>query len=48
MSHVARDLPMKVPGLGQRARTVLDWLLDFAFGRNIAEFQIELSAAFCS
>jgi NADH dehydrogenase len=28
----------KMPGMGQRARILLDWILDFVFGRNIAEF----------
>ena len=35
----------KMPGFGQRARILVDWLLDFAFGRNIAEFPVERSAA---
>ena len=35
----------KMPGLGQRARILVDWLLDFAFGRNIAEFPVDRSGA---
>ncbi len=34
----------KMPGMGQRARILVDWLLDFAFGRNIAEFPVDRSA----
>jgi len=33
----------KMPGMGQRARILLDWLLDFAFGREIADFPIDRS-----
>jgi NADH dehydrogenase len=35
----------KMPGVGQRARILVDWLLDFAFGRNIAEFPVDRSVA---
>jgi len=34
----------KMPGMAQRARILLDWLLDFAFGREIAEFPLDRSA----
>jgi NADH:ubiquinone reductase (H+-translocating) len=34
----------KMPGMAQRARILLDWTLDFAFGREIAEFPIDRSA----
>ena len=30
----------KMPGMAQRARILLDWILDFAFGRNIVEFPV--------
>jgi NADH:ubiquinone reductase (H+-translocating) len=33
----------KMPGMAQRTRILLDWLLDFAFGREIAEFPIDRS-----
>jgi NADH dehydrogenase FAD-containing subunit len=33
----------KMPGMGQRARILLDWILDFVFGRNIAEFPVDRS-----
>ncbi|MFL6353482.1 MAG: NAD(P)/FAD-dependent oxidoreductase [Bryobacteraceae bacterium] len=33
----------KMPGMGQRARILLDWILDFFFGRSIAEFPIDPS-----
>jgi NADH:quinone reductase (non-electrogenic) len=35
----------KMPGMAQRARILLDWLLDFIFGRNIAELPLDRSAA---
>jgi NADH:ubiquinone reductase (H+-translocating) len=28
----------KMPGVAQRTRILIDWILDFAFGRNTAEF----------
>ena len=31
----------KMPGLAQRSRILLDWVLDFVFGRNIAELPLE-------
>ena len=34
----------KMPGFGQRARILLDWVLDFAFGRSVAAFPIERSS----
>lgn len=30
----------KMPGMAQRSRILLDWMLDFAFGRNIAEVAV--------
>ena len=36
----------KMPGVGQRARILVDWLLDAAFGRNIAEFPVDRSVEF--
>jgi NADH:ubiquinone reductase (H+-translocating) len=33
----------KMPGMAQRARILLDWLLDFAFGREIAAFPLDRS-----
>ena len=35
----------KMPGMGQRSRILLDWILDFIFGPNIAELPIERSVA---
>jgi len=35
----------KMPGLGQRARILADWVLDFTFGRNIAEFPVDRSVS---
>ena len=35
----------KMPGMAQRSRIVLDWVLDFIFGRNIAELPLERPAA---
>jgi NADH dehydrogenase len=34
----------KMPGMPQRVRILVDWLLDFAFGREIAEFPLDRSA----
>ncbi|MDQ2901715.1 MAG: hypothetical protein M3Y07_18240 [Acidobacteriota bacterium] len=31
----------KMPGMGQRSRILLDWILDFVFGRNIAELPVD-------
>jgi NADH:ubiquinone reductase (H+-translocating) len=36
----------KMPGVGQRARILVDWLFDAAFGRNIAEFPVDRSVEF--
>jgi NADH dehydrogenase len=33
----------KMPGMGQRSRILLDWVLDSVFGRNIAEVPVERS-----
>ncbi len=33
----------KMPGMAQRSRILLDWILDAAFGRNIAEFPVDRS-----
>ena len=33
----------KMPGLAQRSRILLDWVLDFVFGRNIAELPLDRS-----
>jgi NADH:ubiquinone reductase (H+-translocating) len=35
----------KMPGMAQRSRIVLDWMLDFVFGRNIAELPLDRSAS---
>jgi NADH dehydrogenase len=35
----------KMPGMAQRSRILLDWVLDFAFGRNIAELPVDRSAS---
>ena len=34
----------KMPGMAQRSRIALDWLLDFVFGRNIAEIPVDRAA----
>jgi NADH:ubiquinone reductase (H+-translocating) len=31
----------KIPGMAQRSRILLDWMLDFIFGRSIAELPVE-------
>jgi NADH:ubiquinone reductase (H+-translocating) len=31
----------KIPGMAQRSRILLDWILDFVFGRSIAEVPVE-------
>jgi NADH dehydrogenase len=31
----------KMPGVAQRSRIAVDWLLDLAFGRNVAEFPVD-------
>jgi NADH dehydrogenase len=33
----------KMPGMAQRSRIVIDWLLDFMYGRNVAEFPVDAS-----
>ena len=33
----------KMPGMAQRSRIALDWLLDFIYGRNVAEFPVDAS-----
>jgi NADH dehydrogenase len=33
----------KMPGMAQRARILLDWALDFVFGRTVAEFPVDRS-----
>ncbi|MGI8989111.1 MAG: NAD(P)/FAD-dependent oxidoreductase, partial [Bryobacteraceae bacterium] len=35
----------KMPGMGQRSRILLDWILDFIFGRSIAELSLNASKA---
>ncbi len=35
----------KMPGMAQRSRILLDWVLDYVFGRNIAELPLERSAS---
>jgi NADH:ubiquinone reductase (H+-translocating) len=35
----------KMPSMAQRSRIVLDWLLDFIFGRNIAELPLDSPAS---
>jgi len=35
----------KTPGMAQRSRIALDWVLDFIFGRNIAELPVDRSVA---
>jgi hypothetical protein len=33
----------KMPGMAQRSRILIDWILDFVYGRNVAEFPIDRS-----
>jgi NADH dehydrogenase len=33
----------KMPGMAQRSRIAIDWLLDFIYGRNVAEFPVDAS-----
>ena len=35
----------KMPGMAQRSRILVDWVLDFFFGRNIAELPLERSGS---
>jgi NADH dehydrogenase len=35
----------KIPGMAQRSRIFVDWVLDFIFGRNIAEFPLGRSTS---
>ena len=35
----------KMPGMAQRSRILLDWVLDFLFGRSIAELPLDPSAS---
>ena len=43
LGNVAGDLPFEDAGMAQRSRIAIDWLLDFIYGRNVAEFPVDAS-----